>query len=249
MHKTDLRDKAGSDQEIPRVSVVIPCLNEEESIGGCLAEIARSQSAFGAPFQVIVVDNGSTDGSAAAIREGLKAFRHGQLVNETKRGYGAAYLAGFKHVRAPFIFMADGDGSYDFMNIPRFMEELQTGPDVILGDRFAGKMNREAMPFMHRYVGNPVLSAMLRVLLRSGVHDAHSGMRAFRSSLLNDVRLESPGMEFASEMIVAFMEAGATIRELPIDYRPRQGDSKLRPFRDGLRHVRFMLVRRFKSKK
>lgn len=167
------------------------------------------------------------------------------LIDEPRKGYGNAYRSGFAVARAPYIFMADGDGSYDLNELPRFFSELESGAGFVIGDRLAGDMQKGSMPFAHRYIGNPVLSAMLRALFHCSVRDAHCGMRAFRRELLDKADLRASGMEFASEMVIQFSLIGTSIVELPISYRPRAGASKLRPIRDGLRHVFYMLDKRF----
>jgi hypothetical protein len=218
------------------VSVVIPCLNEAQTIAEC---IRRARSALdGAQLrgEVVVCDNGSQDGSAAiAERAG------GRVVHEPRRGYGSAYLAGFAAARGEYVVMADADLTYDFGEIPRFVESLASGADFVIGDRM-DNIHPGAMPWLHRYVGNPVLSGILNVFFRTGVKDAHCGMRAFRHDVLAGLDLRATGMEFASEMVIRAAKQDLEIRQLPIEYHPRGGESKLSSFRDGWRHLRFLLV-------
>lgn len=219
------------------VSVVLPCLNEFESVATVVDEARAVLRDAGIDGEVIVVDNGSTDGSAEAA-----ASAGARVVFEPRRGYGSAYLAGFREARGDLVVMADADGSYDLSAMPRFVDMLRDGSDVVMGSRFRGKIEPGAMPWLHRFVGSPVLSGLLNLLYGTGVGDAHCGMRALRRSALPALRLRMPGMEFASEMIVNAARAGLRIGEVPVDYRVRQGHSKLHPLRDGWRHLRFLLL-------
>ncbi|MEA2350119.1 MAG: hypothetical protein QOG86_1060, partial [Thermoleophilaceae bacterium] len=185
---------------------------------------------------VIVVDNGSDDGSGA-----LAAGAGARVVEESRRGYGSAYLAGLAAARGEHIVMADADLTYDFREIPRFVDQLVLGADMVVGNRMEN-IQPGAMPALHRYVGNPVLTGILNLFFRTGVRDAHCGMRAVRREALDRLGLRALGMEFASEMIVRASKAGLEIRELPIEYRQRGGESKLSRFRDGWRHLRYLLV-------
>ena len=218
------------------VSVVIPCLNEAASIERCVRAARDTLARAGIEGEVIVVDNGSDDGSGdLAARAGAR------VVVEPRRGYGSAYLAGLAAARGEHVVMADADLTYDFNEIPRFLGELQAGADMVVGNRMEN-IRPGAMPALHRYVGNPLLTGVLNLFFRTGVHDAHCGMRAIRRDALPALGLRSLGMEFASEMIVRASKAGLEIRELPIEYHPRGGESKLSRFRDGWRHLRYLLV-------
>jgi glycosyltransferase involved in cell wall biosynthesis len=163
------------------------------------------------------------------------------VVFEPRRGYGSAYLAGFAAATGDYIVMADADLTYDFGDIPRFVEELDGGADLVMGDRMKG-IQPGAMPWLHRYIGNPVLTGILNLFFRTGVRDAHCGMRAVRREVLPRLDLRTTGMEFASEMVIRAGKARLEIAEIPIPYHPREGDSKLSSFRDGWRHLRFLLV-------
>jgi hypothetical protein len=228
-----------ADRESPnavKVSVVIPCLNEASSIERCVRRAREALEAEGLGGEVIVADNGSEDGSAEL------ATRAGALVvHEPRRGYGSAYLAGFAAAAGEYVVMADADLTYDFGDIPRFVEELDGGADLVMGDRMKG-IQPGAMPWLHRYVGNPVLTGILNLFFRTGVRDAHCGMRAVRRDVLPRLDLRTTGMEFASEMVIRAGKAKLAIAEIPIHYHPREGDSKLSSFRDGWRHLRFLLV-------
>ncbi len=218
------------------VSVVIPCLNEEENIERCVTIALEAMRESGIPGEVVVADNASEDRSAE-----LAALAGARVVHEPRRGYGSAYLAGFAAARGRYIVMADADLTYDFSEIPRFVEELDEGAELVMGDRM-DNIHPGAMPWLHRYVGNPVLTGVLNVFFRTGVSDAHCGMRALRRDVLPRLDLRTTGMEFASEMVIRASKEKLDIREFPIEYHPRGGESKLSSFRDGWRHLRFLLV-------
>jgi hypothetical protein len=222
---------------VPTVSVVIPCLNEAETIEICVRKARRAMERDGLDGEVIVVDNGSTDGSPE-----LAESAGARVIRESRKGYGNAYLAGFGAARGRYIVMGDGDDTYDFDLVARFVEPLERGADLVMGSRLRGHIHKGAMPPLHRYVGNPVLTGVLNLFYRSGVSDAHCGMRAFRRSTLDRLDLRMPGMEFASEMVIRASKAGLRIEEIPIEYHARRGESKLNSFRDGWRHLRFLLV-------
>jgi glycosyltransferase involved in cell wall biosynthesis len=220
----------------PLVSVVIPCLNEEGNIERCVALALEVLQESGLSGEVVVADNASEDNSAE-----LAAAAGARVIHEPRRGYGSAYLAGFDAARGRYIVMADADLTYDFREIPRFVEQLEAGAELVMGDRM-DNIHPGAMPWLHRYVGNPVLTTVLNVFFRTGVSDAHCGMRGLRRDILPRLDLRTTGMEFASEMVIRAAKEGLDIREFPIEYHPRGGDSKLSSFRDGWRHLRFLLV-------
>jgi glycosyltransferase involved in cell wall biosynthesis len=220
----------------PVVSVVIPCLNEAENIEHCVLAARAALGRMDVPGEVIVADNASDDDSAA-----LAARAGAHVVVEPRRGYGSAYLAGFAASRGDYIVMADADLTYDFDEIPRFVTELQAGAELVMGDRM-DNIQPGAMPWLHRYVGNPLLSGLLNLFFRTGVNDAHCGMRALRRDVLGRLDLRTTGMEFASEMVIRASKEQLRIAEFPIEYHPRGGESKLSSFRDGWRHLRFLLV-------
>jgi glycosyltransferase involved in cell wall biosynthesis len=229
-------DPGAAAAETTKVSVVIPCLNEAATIALCVERARRALEGQGWTGEVIVADNGSDDDSAKLARDAGAL-----VVHEPRRGYGSAYLAGFAAAVGDYIVMADADLTYDFDDIPRFVEELDKGADLVMGDRMKG-IQPGAMPWLHRYVGNPVLSGVLNLFFRTGVRDAHCGMRAVRRGVLPQLDLRTTGMEFASEMVVRAGKERLQITEIPIEYHPRQGESKLSSFRDGWRHLRFLLV-------
>src|SRR5438270_2782270 len=220
----------------PLVSVVIPCLNESENIEACVTAARRALDAMDVPGEVVVADNSSEDDSARiAERAGAR------VVVERRRGYGSAYLAGFGAARGRYIVMADADLTYDFKEIPRFVTALAEGAEMVIGDRM-DNIQPGAMPWLHRYVGNPILTGLLNLFFRTGINDAHCGMRALRRDVLPRLDLRTTGMEFASEMVIRASKENLKIAEFPIEYRPRGGESKLSSFRDGWRHLRFLLV-------
>jgi glycosyltransferase involved in cell wall biosynthesis len=220
----------------PTVSVVIPCLNEAEAIERCVASARAALEGAGLAGEVIVVDNGSDDGSAE-----LAANAGASVVHESRRGYGSAYLTGFAVARGDYIVMADADLTYDFAEIPRFVACLDEGAQLVMGNRMED-IQPGAMPWLHRYVGNPLLTGILNLFFHAGVSDAHCGMRALRRDVLSQLDLRTTGMEFASEMVIRAAKEGLDVREIPIAYHPREGESKLSSFRDGWRHLRFLLV-------
>ena len=215
---------------------MIPCLNEAASIRRCVVEARNALAAHGWEGEVVVADNGSDDRSAELAREAGAV-----VVHEPRRGYGSAYRAGFAAARGDYIVMADADLTYDFGDIPRFVAKLDEGADLVMGDRMGG-IQPGAMPWLHRYVGNPVLTGVLNLFFRTGVRDAHCGMRAVRRGALPRLDLRTTGMEFASEMVIRAGKERLVIEEIPIHYHPREGESKLSSFRDGWRHLRFLLV-------
>ena len=219
------------------VSVIIPCLNEEESIGVCIKKIKEVFSSQNINGEVIVVDNGSTDKSAQ-----LASSLGAKVVSQPVKGYGAAYLKGLASCQGRYIIMADGDDSYDFLEIPKLLYPLRNGADFVIGSRFMGKIKKGAMSFSHRYIGNPILTFTLNLFFKAKISDAHSGFRAIKKEVLGKLNLRTLGMEFASEMIVSALKAKLKIVEVPITYFPRKGKSKLNAFSDAWRHIRFMLL-------
>jgi glycosyltransferase involved in cell wall biosynthesis len=226
----------GFGESEPIVSVVIPCLNEAGNIEACVIAARSALERAGLTGEVVVADNDSEDDSARlAERAGAR------VIIERRRGYGSAYLAGFAACRGRYIVMADADLTYDFKEIPRFVEALEGGAEMVIGDRM-DNIQPGAMPWLHRYVGNPILTGLLNLFFRTGVKDAHCGMRAVRRDVLPRLDLRTTGMEFASEMVIRASKEKLNIAEFPIEYHPRGGESKLSSFRDGWRHLRFLLV-------
>jgi glycosyltransferase involved in cell wall biosynthesis len=201
-------------------------------VSDALAALERS----GLAGEVIVVDNDSDDASAEIAGEA-----GARVIVERRRGYGSAYLAGFAVARGEYIVMADADLTYDFGEIPNFVAKLNDGAQLVMGNRMEN-IKPGAMPWHHRYIGNPALTGLLNLLFRTGVRDAHCGMRALRRDVLDTLDLRTTGMEFASEMVIRAAKQHLAIAEVDIQYHPRGGESKLSSFRDGWRHLRFLLV-------
>jgi hypothetical protein len=219
----------------PRVSVVIPCLNEAENIEECVGRAFQVLAESGITGEVVVVDNGSDDGSGAiARRSGAR------VIDEPRRGYGRAYRTGFAAAQGEFIVMIDADLTYDFAEIPRFVQELEDGAELVMGNRMRG-IRPGAMGVVSR-LGNPLLSGFLNLLYKTPARDAYCGMRAFRKDALRALDLQSTGMELAPEMVIRAARSGVAVAEIPIQLHPRGGESKLAPFRDGWRGLRLMLV-------
>jgi glycosyltransferase involved in cell wall biosynthesis len=221
----------------PEISVVIPCLNEEEAVGKVVDQALEGIRRSARSGEVIVVDNASTDRSAEVAAE------HGAIVvREERPGYGSAYLAGLAHARGGYIVMGDADETYPMQELAPFVERLAAGDDLVMGSRFEGTIHGEAMPWLNRHIGNPILTGLLNVLFGVKISDAHCGMRAVRRDALPVLDLHSTGMEFASEMVFKAFRRKLRISEIPIDYYPRVGESKLNRFGDAWRHVKFMLL-------
>lgn len=219
------------------VSVVLPCLNEEEGIGICIKKIREVFVKEGITGEIIVADNGSVDRSRE-IAESLGA----KVVLEPRRGYGAVYLRGLREARGKYIIIGDSDNTYDFYDMPKFLKPLKEGYDFVIGSRFRGRIKKGAMPWLHRYIGNPILSGIFRVFFRTRLSDVLCGMRAFTNAAYSKMKLRTLGMEFATEMIMTALQKRLKICEIPIDYHPREGKSKLKRFSDAWRYIRFMLL-------
>ena len=219
-----------------KVSVVIPCLNEAPSIRECVGRAWRALDENGIDGEVIVADNDSEDGSPE-----LAAEAGARVVHEPRRGYGSAYMAGFAAARGEYIVMLDADLTYDFAEIPRFVAELDGGAEFVIGNRMEN-IHDGAMPWLHRYVGNPIMTRILNVLFRAGIQDVWCGMRGFRRDVLPRLDLRATGMEFALEMVIRASKERLRTNQIAIELHPRLGVSKLSSFRDGWRGLRFMLV-------
>ena len=226
----------------PLVSIVIPCLDEAETVGDVVGEAHQALVAARLPGEVIVADNGSGDGSPALARA-----NGARVVEATARGYGNALAAGIAAARGRWVLIGDADGSYDFGELPRFLPPLQGGADLVMGCRLpagGGRILPGAMPWTHRWIGNPALSGLGRLFFAVPIHDFHCGLRAFRRDALLALNLQCPGMEYASEMVVRARLAGLRLAEVPVTLRPdrRSRPPHLRSWRDGWRHLRFMLL-------
>jgi glycosyltransferase involved in cell wall biosynthesis len=220
------------------LSVVIPCLNEARTIEVCIRRALDAMAASGIRGEVVVSDNGSSDGSVEIARAA-----GARVVSCPTRGYGAALQWGFRHARGRYLLMGDGDQSYDFSLAPRFIEEARRGSQFVIGSRLRGRIERGAMPPLHRYLGTPVLTWILNRLFGTRISDCNCGMRCIEKTTFFTLGVVSPGMEFASEMIVKAAVMGVTITEVPIDFYKDARDRRphLRSFRDGWRHLRLLL--------
>jgi len=233
------RDDSPDSSFRPLVSAIIPCLNEERTLGICIRKALEAFARRGIAGEVVVGDNGSTDMSVE-IAQSLGA----RVVHQPIKGYGAAINAAAGAARGKYLIMADADDSYDWSQLDAFIDELEAGAELVMGNRFAGGIEPGAMPPLHRYLGNPVLSAVARWLHRSPIRDFHCGMRGFTREAFDRMGARSPGMEFASEMVINAHRAGLDIREVPIKLYPDKRDRPphLRSFRDGWRHLRLIIA-------
>lgn len=221
------------------LSIVLPCLNEALTLGTCIQKAQAAMLKHGIEGEVIVADNGSEDGSQA-IAQSLGA----KVVNVVEKGYGSALQAGIEAAKGTYVLMGDADDSYNFLNIYPFVEKLREGYDLVMGNRFKGGVEPKAMPFLHKYLGNPVLSFVGRLFFGNNIGDFHCGMRAFRKDAYEKMQLQTLGMEFATEMIVKATFQQLSITEVPIKLYPdgRNRPPHLRTWRDGWRHLRFMCL-------
>ena len=228
-----------ADAGVIELSIVMPCLNEAETLGACIAKANRFLADSGVRGEVVIADNGSTDGSQQ-IATDLGA----RVVAVPVRGYGAALQAGITASRGTFVAMADSDDSYDFLGLMPFVAKLRDGFDLVMGNRFQGGIAPGAMPPLHRYLGNPVLSFVGRLFYPSTIGDFHCGLRAFRRDAILGLGLKTTGMEFASEMVVKATLGGLRVTEVPTTLSPdgRSRPPHLRSWRDGWRHLKFLLT-------
>jgi hypothetical protein len=221
------------------LTILMPCLNEAETLATCIRKAKDYLRRSGVSGEVLVADNGSTDGSREiAVAEGAR------IVPVTERGYGAALIGGIKAARGRYVVMGDADDSYDFSKLDPFVNELRGGSALVMGNRFRGGIDPGAMPFLHKYLGNPVLSFVGRLFFASSIKDFHCGLRGFNRDKVRDLDLRTTGMEFASEMVVRAALAGYQISEVPTTLK-KDGRSRpphLRTWRDGWRHLRFLLM-------
>jgi glycosyltransferase involved in cell wall biosynthesis len=218
------------------VSVILPALDEEQTISQCITKIQHVFKVNAINGEIIVSDS-STD-RTAEIAESLGAT----VIRTERKGYGNAYLTGFRYARGLYIVMGDADNTYDFLEIPKLINPLKNGADFVIGSRFKGIIHKDSMDGLHRYIGNPVLTWMLNFIFHTRYSDTHSGFRAITREALDRLPLTTGGMEFASEMLVMASKERLRIEEVPISYYPRVTPSKLHSFADGWRHVRFVLL-------
>ncbi len=221
------------------LTILMPCLNEEVTLGSCINKANTFLKNSGTRGEVLISDNGSTDGSVELARS-LGA----RVVHAPEKGYGNALLYGIKEARGRYIIMGDSDDSYDFLNLQPFMDKLREGHDLVMGNRFAGGIQEGAMPFLHRYLGNPVLSFIGRLFFKIRIRDFHCGLRGFNREKILGIHLNTTGMEFASEMVVKSALNGLSITQVPTTLSKDGRDRKphLNTWRDGWRHLRFLLI-------
>jgi glycosyltransferase involved in cell wall biosynthesis len=221
------------------LTVLMPCLDEAKTVATCVRKAIAACRSAGIEAEVLVADNGSRDGSPELAREA-----GARVIHVAEKGYGAALRAGIEAARGRYVVMGDADDSYEFDDVPRFLERLRAGDELVMGSRFRGVIHPGAMPFLHRFLGNPVLTWILNLFFGAGISDAHCGMRGFSRAAIRSLALRSPGMEFASEMVIRAAQEKLRIGEVPTSLRPdgRGRPSHLRTWRDGWRHLRFMLL-------
>jgi len=223
----------------PELSIVMPCLNEADSLGTCIEKAKRFLCVHNVAGEIIVADNGSTDGCQyIALRLGAK------LVQAEIRGYGSALMAGISAAQGKFIIMGDADDSYDFVDLLPFLTKLREGYDLVMGNRFKGGIKSGAMPFLHKHLGNPILTGIGKLFFKSSIGDFHCGLRGFSKAAISKLALRTTGMEFASEMVVKASLLGMRVSEVPtiLSRDGRNRPPHLRTWRDGWRHLRFMLL-------
>ena len=221
------------------LTIVMPCLNEAETLEKCIVKAKAYLERAGIAGEVVIGDNGSTDGSQEIAR------RCGaRVVDVPRRGYGAAIMGAVEAAKGTYVIMGDSDDSYDFSNLDKYVEKLREGYDLVMGNRFKGGIQPGAMPFLHKYLGNPVLSFIGRLFFKSDIGDFHCGLRGFRQDLVSRLGLQTTGMEFASEMVVKSTLFNVKIAEVPTTLAPdgRSRPPHLRTWRDGWRHLRFLLI-------
>ena len=221
------------------LSVVIPCLNEEKTLPACIAIAKNAMLKAGINGEVVISDNGSTDRSVQIAKE-----NGARVVHASRKGYGNAIISGMHGARGKFLIMGDADGSYDFKDIPKFIEPLKEGADFVMGSRIKGTIHPGAMPFLNRYLGTPVLTFLINLFFKSKISDVNCGLRALTKQAFNRLNLKAGGMELASEMVIKACLAGLKIVEVATSLSPDNRDRAphLRPFRDGWRHLRFILL-------
>jgi len=223
----------------PELTVLMPCLDEARTVAVCVRKALDVCRAAGISAEILVADNGSKDGS-----DELARAVGARVIHVAEKGYGAALRAGIEQARGRYVVMGDADDSYEFEDVPRFLDRLRQGDELVMGSRFRGKIYPGAMPFLHRFLGNPVLTWILNLFFGAGITDAHCGMRGFSRESIRKLHLRSSGMEFASEMVIRAAQEKIRIGEVPTSLRPdgRGRRPHLRTWRDGWRHLRFMLL-------
>ena len=234
-----MRVAAQLDPSAVELTVLMPCLDEAKTVATCVRKAIEACQAAGIEAEVLVADNGSSDGSPELAR-----VAGARVIRVEEKGYGAALRAGIEAARGRFVVMGDADDSYEFQDVPRFLSRLRAGDELVMGSRFRGVIHPGAMPFLHRFLGNPVLTWILNLFFGAGITDAHCGMRGFSREAIRSLSLRSLGMEFASEMVIRAAQQKLRIGEVPTSLKPdgRGRRPHLRTWRDGWRHLRFMLL-------
>jgi glycosyltransferase involved in cell wall biosynthesis len=232
-------EEARIERDRPELSIVMPCLNEAETLGICVRKAQKALKDLNVAGEVVIADNGSTDGSPE-----IAAALDARVIHVAEKGYGSALLGGIKAARGRWVIMGDADDSYDFTNIGPFVDKLRDGYDLVMGNRFKGGIEPKAMPPLHRYLGNPVLTGIGRLFFSSPCGDFHCGLRGFNKTAIQRLDLRTRGMEFASEMVVKASLHGLRIAEVPttLSVDGRNRPPHLRSWRDGWRHLRFLLL-------
>jgi glycosyltransferase involved in cell wall biosynthesis len=224
--------------DTPSVSVILPALNEEKTIASCISKIGKVFRERGIRGEIIIADSSNDSTPELARKSGARVIHPGRA------GYGNAYLAAFREARGRIIVMGDADETYDFSDIPRLLEPMERGADLVVGSRFKGRIVPGSMTPLHRYIGNPLLTWLINAMYKTHFSDTHTGFRAITRDALSRLHLSTGGMEFASEMLIRASELGLSIVEIPITYSPRRAPSKMHSFADGWRHLRFVLLMR-----
>jgi len=237
--ETEAVSRIAGNRDALELSVVMPCLNEAVTVGACVKKAMDALERHGIRGEVIIADNGSTDGSQQIAHE-----FGARVVPVARRGYGSALQSGIAAARGEFVLMGDADDTYDFSQLNEFVAKLREGYDLVMGNRFLGKIMPGAMPLLHRYLGNPVLTGLGRLFFKSDVGDFHCGLRAFRKDAIERLGLRTMGMEFATEMVVKATAFGLRVTEIPTTLSPDRRDRPphLRTWSDGWRHLRFLLL-------
>lgn len=226
---------------MPEISIIIPCLNEEKALLACIDEITKTIGLHQLNAEIIFVDNRSDDNSLNIAKQKSLEVPYLKVFEEKERGYGSTYMKGLAEAKGKYIFMADADFSYEFSDIPRFINKLKEGNDLVIGNRFMNHISRKSMPWHHKHIGRPFFALLIKSIYNINIGDLHCGARAIKKDVLKNISLITPGMEFASEMIIKSSLNKLNIIEIPIQYRERIGESKLNFVTDGLRHLRFIL--------
>lgn len=224
-----------------KLSIILPCLNEELSIEKCISDIQDSLRGK-IDYEIVVVNNNSTDNSREILDQLKNSYTNLNVYFEPNIGYGSACRKGFNEASGKYLLLMDMDQTYPIHRILDFSSELDKGKDFVIGNRFTGSIQKGSMPALHKFIGNPLLSFILRLFFKTKVRDSHCGMRAIRKNAYQKLNLKTSGMEFASEMVIKVLREKLIISEIAISYHPRIGESKLKSFRDGWRHLRFMLL-------